>query len=113
MSASKTSEDRALVERLVAILSTETDGLRTGTMFGWSAAYAGRKLAFCVRGSIIGMKLPAAEAQRLILASEAAPFRPYGKPPMREWVEVPVDPDDLSPLLPLLRQSVRHAGRDA
>jgi len=113
MSASKTSEDRALVERLVAILSTETDGLRTGTMFGWSAAYAGRKLSFCVRASIVGMKLPAAQVQRLIAVGEAAPFRPYGKPPMREWVEVTVDPDDLSGLLPLLRQSVRHTSNAA
>jgi len=107
---SDASEERALLERLVGILAAEFDDVRAGTMFGWPAAYTGRRLAFCIRASVIGVKLPEAEARRLIAAGEAAPFLPHGKPPMREWVEVPVDPEDLSGVLPLLSRSVRHVG---
>ena len=42
----------------------------------------------CVYGDQVGLKLPAARVEEL-LRSGYVPFRPIGKPPMREWVAAP------------------------
>lgn len=67
--------------------------LRTGAMFGCPAAYIGGKLAFCVYGDNLAVKLPEAEAARLLSSGLAAPFQPFGRPAMRAWVELPGSAD--------------------
>ncbi len=64
------------------------EGVRAGKMFGFPAWYAGRRLFACVYGEGVGLKVPAALAQQLLLESQVIPFRPMGKPPMREWVQL-------------------------
>lgn len=63
-------------------------GIRAGHMFGFPAYYAGRRLFACVYGSGVGIKLPAARAAGLLDGGGGVPFRPYGRPPMRHWVEL-------------------------
>lgn len=78
-------------------------GARPGHMFGHPALYVGRRLAVCAYGSGLGLKLPAERVGELIETGAAVPFRPYGKPPMREWAYWPVargdDVDDLAELI--------------
>ena len=63
--------------------------VREGKMFGFPAYYAGKKLAICLYEEGVGMKLPEATVKRLLAEDEnAIPFQPYGKPKMREWVQI-------------------------
>jgi len=63
--------------------------LRVGKMFGFPAYYAGKKLCICLYEQGVGVNLPEPSAARL-LATDAnvIPFRPLGKPRMREWVQI-------------------------
>ena len=58
--------DRALFDALVAHMRVTEPELRIGSMFGCPAAFLGRRLAFCVFGAAVGVKVPAVEAARLI-----------------------------------------------
>lgn len=69
-------------------LLREVLGVREGNMFGHPAFFVGRRMFACVYGEGVGLKLPAHRASELIEASIAAPFQPYGKPRMREWVQI-------------------------
>ncbi len=60
--------------------------VRLGKMFGFPAYYCGRSLFACVYGDGLGLKLPENTAARLKRLPGIEPFRPYGKPEMREWV---------------------------
>lgn len=64
------------------------EGVRAGKMFGFPAWYAGCRLFACVYGEGVGLKLPEALARQLLLESHVVPFRPMGKPAMREWVQL-------------------------
>ena len=64
-------------------------GARTGHMFGFPALYAGRRLAVCTDGSGLGVKLPVQRVSELIDTGRATNFRPYNRPPMREWAHLP------------------------
>lgn len=75
------------VERAVADLVRSIPGVRPGKMFGLPAFYAGRKLFACVYGASVGLKLPE-ETIRGLHGSHIVPFQPYGKPPMRQWIEI-------------------------
>jgi len=98
--------DRQSLELLVASLPEEVQGqLRMGSMFGWPAAYVGKKLAFCVKDDKVGIKVSEDVATQLINSGTAIPFRPYGKPPMREWVEMTIS-GDVSRMIPVLTASV-------
>ena len=71
----------ALVE--VAARLPET---RVGKMFGYPALYTRGKLYACAYGDGVGLKLPGQVVAALIEEASFAPFRPYGKARMREWV---------------------------
>jgi hypothetical protein len=103
--------DRALFDALVAHMRVIEPELRIGSMFGCPAAFLGRRLAFCVFGAAIGIKVPAAEAARLIESGTATAFRRYGRPPMREWIEVQARPDDVPRLESILASTLRYARR--
>lgn len=96
---------RALVDRIAA---TEPE-IRTVAMFGCPAVFVGRRMAFCVYGNAIGAKLPADRVRSLIDTGQATPFRPYGKPPMREWLQLLPAPDQLDAVLPILTEAIAFA----
>ena len=63
--------------------------VRSGRMFGFPAYYAGRKLCICLYEQGVGIKLPEQSAARLLETdSNVFPFRPMGRPKMREWVHI-------------------------
>jgi hypothetical protein len=83
--------------------------IRVGAMFGCPAAFVGRRMAFCVYGKAVAAKLPQAEAARLMAAGDATAFRPFGRPPMKEWVELQAEPGDAPRLAPVLAIALRYA----
>jgi hypothetical protein len=63
--------------------------VRSGKMFGFPAYYAGAKLCICLYEQGVGVKLPEEAAARLLETDpHIVPFRPMGKPKMREWVQI-------------------------
>lgn len=63
--------------------------VRAGKMFGFPAYYVGKKLCICLYEDGVGIKLPASSVARLLESDpNAIPFRPLGKPKMREWVQI-------------------------
>lgn len=102
------THDKALFDALLAAARRWNPDLRGGSMFGSPAFFLGRRMVGCVFGKNIGLKVPADVAANAIAAGSATPFRPYGKPAMREWVEV--DGRALSRHMSLLEQAIRFAG---
>jgi hypothetical protein len=103
------AHDRALFDAVVAQMRTTEPGIRIGSMFGCPAVFVGRRMAFCVYGSAIGAKIPEAEAARLIASGEATAFRPNGRPPMKEWIELRATPGDSVTPAPILTLALRYA----
>jgi hypothetical protein len=81
-----------LFEELERLFSQYPE-LRCGAMFGYPAFFRGQKMFLCVYGDGIGLKLPETKVNELLTLPDFTPFRPYGKPKMREWVffEPPVE----------------------
>jgi len=79
--------DPEVLAALEAALA-DTPGIKRRPMFGCPAFFAGRRMFACVYGDQVGLKLPAARVEEL-LQSGYVPFRPIGKPPMREWAAAP------------------------
>jgi hypothetical protein len=105
----KPVHDRRLFDALIENMRSVEPSMRTGSMFGCPAVFVGRRLAFCVFGSAVGAKIPAADAARLIAANDATPFRPFGRPPMNEWIELQASPENARKLTPILSLALRHA----
>ena len=84
---------------------------RPGLMFGFPAFYAGDKLAACVYGTGIGLRVSPEEAARV--RGEPTPaFEPYGKA-MRTWSFLePAVADDLRAEGPVLEAAVARAKRE-
>lgn len=80
--------DRALYEELLATLRLIEPHVRTGSMFGCPAVYCGRKLAACVHGTAVGMRVPASTAAQALKRGQAVPFQPHGMAPMKEWIQI-------------------------
>ena len=85
--------------------------VRPGTMFGYPAYYAGRKLALCLYEQGVGVKLPEAAAATLLATDgNVVPFRPMGRRRMREWVQIDVSrSDDLRQYAPVFEEALRYA----
>ena len=63
--------------------------VRPGKMFGFPAYYAGKKLCICLYEQGVGVKLPEQSAAKLLEADRnVVPFRPMGRPKMREWIQI-------------------------
>jgi hypothetical protein len=101
--------DRGLFETLLAEMHSVAPDLRSGAMFGCPAAYIGTRLAFCVYGDVVGVKLPAAAAARLMASGKATAFRPYGRVPMKEWVELRVTRATAAAAAPVLAVAIDYA----
>ena len=59
-----------------------------GKMFGYPAYYVNEKLFACIYGDGVGVKVPEAVASKLLSKKHGVPFRPLGKPKMREWIQI-------------------------
>ena len=59
-----------------------------GKMFGYAAYYVNGKLFACIYGEGVGVKVPEAVARKLLSERHVVPFRPLGKPKMREWIQL-------------------------
>jgi hypothetical protein len=101
--------DRALFERLMEPARAGAIDIRAGSMFGCPAAFVGGRLAFCVYGTSVGVKIPQPRAEALLQSGEAVPFRPYGKPAMREWVQFTPARESIAALAPVLAEAIAYA----
>lgn len=63
-------------------------GVAAGRMFGYAAYYANRKLFACIYREGVGVKVPEEVADKLLSETHIVPFQPYGKPKMREWIQI-------------------------
>ncbi len=77
---------RADVLEVLARLLAERPEVTQGKMFGFPAFYTAGKLFACVYGEGVGLKLPEAVIRTLDDKPGVTPFRPYGKPKMKEWI---------------------------
>lgn len=59
-----------------------------GKMFGYPAYYVNGKLFACIYGEGVGVKVPEEVANKLLAEKHVVPFRPLGKPKMREWIQI-------------------------
>ncbi len=101
---------RADVEGAVTHLVQGWQNVRPGRMFGFPAFYVGRSLFACIYGSGVGLKLPERTAQQMKTVPDVAPFRPYGKPEMREWIFIHhAQVKDYQADEALFREAVAHA----
>lgn len=105
--------DAALFEVLARCAEALRPGLRRGSMFGCPAIYCGKKLVACVYGDRIGLKVPEQVASRALSDKRAVAFRPYGKPAMREWIEISAENhDDLDPFYDLVTSALAFAEKN-
>jgi hypothetical protein len=79
---------RAEVLEVLAPRLAEVPHVHPGKMFGFPAFYAAGRLFACVYGQGVGLKLPRERVTELLRQPGFVPFQPYGKPMMREWVEI-------------------------
>lgn len=107
--------DRYLFDAIFGHVREIDEALREGSMFGCPAAFVGHHMAFCVYGSGIGVKIPAERASALVSSGKAIAFQPYGRAPMREWVELRISRDRVAEIAPVLAEAIRYAraGQDA
>lgn len=82
------AHDRALFATLLAEARLRNPEARAGAMFGSPAVFVGRKMAACVFGDKIAMRVPASTASRSLQQGRAGIFRPRGRPATREWIEI-------------------------
>ncbi|WP_299428071.1 hypothetical protein [uncultured Meiothermus sp.] len=84
--------------------------IRPGKMFGYPAYYVGRKLCICLYEQGVGVKLPEQEAAKLLEKDgNTVPFRPRGKPKMREWVQINLGrSEDYRQYESVFDKSIRH-----
>jgi hypothetical protein len=110
----KASWRRDLADHLAHFVAVHP-GTRSGRMFGWPAAYAGRRLfSFAVEDGIIA-KLPP-DAMAAARAKGAKPWTPRGRPaakrskqPKAEWVVfTPKDARAAEAINPFLEIAARY-----
>ena len=105
--------DRGLFDVAFAHVRDLDASVHEGSMFGCPAAFVGAHMAFCVYGSGIGIKLPPERAAALVHKGRAFAFQPYGRAPMREWVEIRITRDRIGEIASVLVESVEYAQLDA
>jgi hypothetical protein len=84
--------------------------VRAGKMFGFPAYYVGKKLCICLYEQGVGIKLPEKSVTKLLETNKnVIPFRPLGKPKMREWVQINlVRSKDYKKYMPVFEESIRY-----
>ena len=109
MPPSGLDHDRQLFESLLAEARRLRPEIRAGLMFGCTALYLARRMVACVYGQAIGLKLPAGTANLNLDAGRVTAFRPYGKPAMREWIQIEGGAAALGTCLDLLTAALDFA----
>lgn len=103
------AHDMALFAALRALAFSLAPDLREGRMFGSPSILVGRRMAGCVLGPEIGLRIPAALATAARAEGRARAFTPYGKPPMREWIALDLPADRLHEAADLVAAALDHA----
>jgi hypothetical protein len=86
--------------------------LREGKMFGSPALYVGRRMACCVFGHEVGLRVPIELAEAARAVGRARDFTPNGRVPMREWIAVNLPPDQLPTAIDLISEALAFARRN-
>lgn len=105
------AHDMALFAKLLDKGLGFDERVRKGQMFGCPAVFHGRKMALCVMGTHIGLKVPAETAASARQHPDITDFCPYGKAPMREWIQIPGTIDALSNHSDLILEAILYAER--
>jgi len=105
----KLKHDRRLFEALLDNALKLDPAMRGGSMFGCPAAFYGRKMAACVYGDQIGLKVPEELAVSTLESGRAVPFTPYGKAKMREWIMLAASAGELEKIADLLAAAIAYA----
>ncbi|MEI6648491.1 MAG: hypothetical protein WCO08_02495 [Actinomycetes bacterium] len=105
-SLKKVAHNQELFKEYFEAMVKMHPNLRQGSMFGCPAVYVEDTLAFCVFENDLGVKIPADLATSLIESGTAIRFQPYGKRPMKEWVQLSGGKNSFKPNLKILSQSV-------
>lgn len=103
------THDQALFDAVLTRAASFNPAIRRGTMFGSPAIYVGRRMAICVYGTELGLRVPETLARRSIEDGRATPFQPHGKAPMREWIALDVGLNALKGYDDLLRAALTFA----
>ncbi len=101
--------DRKLFDALLDLALRIDPAVRSGSMFGCPAAFHGRKMAACVYGDKIGLKVPEELAKAALASGRAVPFTPYGKAKMREWIMLAAGDGELDKIGDLLALALAYA----
>jgi hypothetical protein len=108
----RTAHDPVLFKELKTLALSFAPDLREGRMFGCPAIYVGRKMACCVLGSEVGLRIPAAMADEARASGRARAFTPYGKRPMREWIALDLPPKGLRAAADLIKGAIEFARKN-
>lgn len=79
-----TPDHKEVLDRILL----DIPGVTAGKMFGFPAYFIGKKLFACVYGVGVGVKLATELAEELLTRHDVIPFQPYGKPRMKNWVQI-------------------------
>lgn len=109
VSAEAAVHDMALYDAMRALAVAQTPDIRDGRMFGAPAVYIGRRMAACVLGAEVGLRVPADIAAAACRSGRARPFTPYGKRPMREGIALDMAPDKLADASDLVAAAICFA----
>jgi hypothetical protein len=84
--------------------------IRPGKMFGLPAYYVGKKLCICLYEDGVGVKIPEETAKKLLETDpNVAPFVPFGKSKMREWIQLKLSrSEDYRQYITLFDDSIRY-----
>lgn len=83
--------------------------VRKGNMFGCPAVFHGKRMAVCVYGELLGLKVPEHIATSCIDNGTAISFQPYGKRKMREWIAIRGGLDVLDTHIDLITTAIAYA----
>ena len=75
-------------KRILDSLLLSMPSVAEGKMFGYAAYYVNRKLFACIYGEGVGVEVPEEVANKLLTEKHVVPFQPFGKPKMREWIQI-------------------------
>lgn len=106
------AHDMDLFAALRRLAHASAPDLRDGRMFGCPALYVGRKMACCVMGNEVGLRVPASTADEARTTGRARAFTPYGKRPMREWIALDLPPSGLHRASDLINLAVAFARKN-
>ena len=106
------THDKVLFDAVLARAASFNPDIRRGSMFGSPAIYVGRRMAICVYGAELGLRVPETLARKTIEDGRATPFQPYGKAPMREWIALAGGPTTLETSDNLLQAALTFAEKN-